>query len=299
METVTSAINKSGIEIKKIEIFSFTDYSDFLNAYVNEYGRYSHGPFNLKNWAKRLGYKSPSSLAMVLNKQRFPTWKMIAAFSEDFKLNKNERRYFELLVELERKKLKGEPLEEIIKEAKRISGLHEYQQINFNQFTVVSDWYCYAIKRLVALKDFQNNEDWIFKKLRRKVSKAKIRNAIDSLIGVGLVKQTADGGLADSNPKTHTGNEVPSAAIRSHHRGMIERSLEALEEQSIENRIFQAMTLSMDKSTDKEKAFDDIKNFINDFNRKYSKDNNGDSVYQLNVQLFEHSVEIDESQNEH
>ncbi|MCP4913192.1 MAG: DUF4423 domain-containing protein [Oligoflexia bacterium] len=298
METV-SHINKDGISLKKIEIFNFTDYSDYLNAYVNEYGRYSHGPFNLKNWAKRLGYRSPSSLAMVLNKQRFPTYKMIAAFSEDFKLNKSERRYLELLVELERKKLKGESLEETIKEAKKISGLHEYQQINFNQFTVVSDWFCYVVKRLVSHKDFQNDEDWIFKKLRRKVSRAKIRRAIDSLIGVELLKQDESGRLIDSSPKTHTGNEIPSAAIRSHHRGMIERATEALEEQSIDDRIFQAITLNIKKEEDKEAAFDDIKKFINDFNRKYSDDNNGDSVYQLNLQFFEHTTKIDTETIEH
>lgn len=298
METV-SHINKNGISLKKIEIFNFTDYSDYLNAYVNEYGRYSHGPFNLKNWAKRLGYRSPSSLAMVLNKQRFPTYKMIAAFSEDFKLNKSERRYLELLVELERKKLKGEPLEETMKEAKKISGLHEYQQINFNQFTVVSDWFCYVVKRLVSHKDFQNDEDWIFRKLRRKVSRAKIRRAIDSLIGVELLKQDENGRLIDSSPQTHTGNEIPSAAIRSHHKGMIERANEALDEQTIDNRIFQAITLNIKKDEDKEAAFDDIKKFINDFNRKYSDDNNGDSVYQLNLQFFEHTTKIDTETLEH
>lgn len=275
--------------VSKIMIFDFTDYSDYLNMYVKEYGKYSHGPYNLKNWAKRLGYRSPSSLAMVLNKQRLPTWRMIASFSEDFKLVKNERRYFELLVELERRKKAGESVQEILKEAKKLSGLKEYQQINFDHFTVVSDWYCLVIKRLISKKNFVQDVDWIFKALRRKISKAKIKEAIDSLINVGMLERSRNGKLIDSSPKSHTGNEIPSTAIKSHHKGMINQSLTALEEQTVENRIFQGLTLNMDKKEDLDSAFEDVREFINKFNNKYSKDNVGESVYQLNVQLFEHT----------
>ncbi len=278
----------------KISIFDFADYSEYLNAYVQEFGKYGHGPYNLKNWAKRLGYRSPSSLAMVLNKQRLPTFRMIASFSEDFKLNKNERRYFEVLVELERKKEAGELLDDLLKEARRLSGFKEYQQINFDQFTVVSDWYCFVIKRLVSKKGFIPEVDWIFKTLRKKVSKAKIRKAIESLLRIELLKRTPEGGLEDSNPKVHTGNQVSSSAIRSHHRGMMERALDALDEQSVKNRMFQGLTLNLDKKADLPMAFEDIKQFIDQFNNKYSKDRVGDCVYQLNVQLYEHT----DSENE-
>ena len=30
----------------KPQLFDFTDYADFLNAYVGAYGKYSHGPYN-------------------------------------------------------------------------------------------------------------------------------------------------------------------------------------------------------------------------------------------------------------
>lgn len=272
-----------------ISIFDYTDYSDYLNSYVNESGKYSHGPFNLKNWAVRLGYRSPSSLAMVLNKQRLPTWRMIASFSEDFRLNKNERRYFELLVELERKKQAGEPVSEILKETHKLSGLKEYQKINYDQFVVISDWHCYVIKRLVSNKKFIEDNEWIYKVLRKKVSRTKINEAINSLISVGLLTRDSQGHLVDSSPKTHIGNEIPSSAVRNHHRGMMERAIESIEEQDVKNRILQSVTLTLNKTHKLDEAFEDIKDFINNFNRKYSDDTNGDSVYQLNVQLFEHT----------
>lgn len=276
---------------EKVNIFEFSDYADYLNSYVNRYGRYSHGPFNLKNWANRLGYRSASSLTMILNKSRLPTYKMINAFVEDFRLNRSERRYFELLVELERRKSSGQPIHELINEIKRISGFSEYQKIDVDKFNVVSDWYCYVIKRLVSLSDFKLDIEWIYNKLRKKVARKDIKSAIESLEKVGMLSFDSQKGFYDHEPKTHTGNDIPSSAIRHHHKGMIDRSLEALEEQTIEERLFQGLTICVDKERDLNMAFEDIQKFINQFNRKYSKDGVGKSVYQLNVAFFDHTSE--------
>ena len=276
---------------EKVNIFEFSDYADYLNRYVNRYGRYSHGPFNLKNWANRLGYRSASSLTMILNKTRLPTFKMMNAFAEDFKLNSSERNYFELLVELERRKASGEQLYELINEIKRISGFSEYQKIDIAKFSVISDWYCYVIKRLVSLQDFKLDVEWIFSKLRKKVARKDIKSAIESLEKVGMLTFDSQKGFYDDDPKTHTGNDIPSSAIRHHHKGMIERSLEALEEQTIDERLFQGLTLCIDKERDLNLAFEEIQKFINQFNRKFSKDGVGKSVYQLNVAFFDHTLD--------
>lgn len=288
-----ASLQKERANKEKPRLFDFTDYADFLNAYVSAYGKYSHGPFNLKNWANRLGYKSPSSLAMVLNKQRLPTMKMIVSFSEDFNFTKSERKYFELLVEIEKKKSAGKDITELLNEANKLSGQTEYQRINYDQFSVVSDWHCYAIKALVSNKYFLNDEDWIFKALRRKVSKAQIKNAIQNLKNVGLLKDDPARGLVENPQKTHTGNQVPSAAIKNHHRGMLVQAAQALDEQTVANRMFQGLTLNIKKDADLKKAFADVVEFVNEFNEKYRDDRDGDAVYQLNIQLFEHTKDLE------
>lgn len=294
LETTNFTDFSQGKEPKeKPRLFDFTDYADFLNAYVGAYGKYSHGPYNLKNWANRLGYRSPSSLAMVLNKQRLPTVKMIGSFAEDFNFTKSERKYFELLVTVERKKQSGGDISELIEEANRISGLNEVQRINYDQFSVVSDWYCYAIKSLVSNKHFLYDEDWIFKALRRKVSKAQIKNAINNLKNVGLLMDDEEKGLKENPVKTHTGNQVPSAAIKNHHRGMLVQAAQALDEQDVDNRMFQGLTLNLKKEADLKEAFQDIINFVSEFNEKYRDDVEGDAVYQLNMQLFEHTKDLE------
>lgn len=68
---------------------------------------YSHDHHNLNNWSKRLGYKSASSLSMVITGERLPSEDMIDRLVKDFKMTGREERYFKLLIELERKKGKN------------------------------------------------------------------------------------------------------------------------------------------------------------------------------------------------
>lgn len=279
--------------VKEISIFEFDDYSEFLNSYVNLFGKYTHGPYNLTNWSKRLGYRSPSSLTMVLNKQRIPPTRMVLRLAEDFKLTSSETKYFELLVEIEKLKAKGKDFTAALKSAHKIAKKKKYQKIDINHFSLVSDWYCYVLKRLVSCKNFINDIDWIHRALRKKVTKGQIKEGLDRLKTVGLIEEV-DGKLRDANQKIHTGDQIPSAAIKNHHIGMIQQALDALQEQSVDNRMFQALILNLNKEEDLKNAFDDIAEFVSEFNAKYSKEESSNSVYQMNIQLFEHTQEVEQ-----
>ena len=127
------------------------------------------------------------------------------------------------------------------------------------------------------------------------MTKAQIKGAIYNLLKVGFVEECEERGLKVAKGKTHTGNGIPSAAIKNHHRGMVHQASQAIDEQSVEERILQGLTLNIDKEKDKEEAFSDIMKFIQDFNSKYRNDEDGESTYQLNIQFFElaKKVELD------
>lgn len=271
-------------------IFGFTDFVAFLNAKVATKGKYSQGPYNLKKWSQRLGYRSPSSLAMVLNRKRLPTSKMINLLCEDFNFNESQSRYFSTLVEIERQKDKGQDVTILMEEAKRLSGNSEYQNINYNQFNIINEWFCFPIRALTRHKNFENSLDWIAKALRNKVSKTQIKTSIEGLIKVGLIKQDPEKGLIENQQSTHTGNTIPSSAIRNHHKSMLKVAIDSIEEQTIDNRMIQGLTIAFNKER-KEDAFKDIAHFINEFNHKYGEVENVNSVYQLGVQFFEHTSE--------
>ncbi len=294
LKTTLMKSTKTSEEITSdLSIFQFDDYSEFLHSYVNLYGKYTHGPYNLSNWSKRLGYKSPSSLTMVLNKQRIPPVRMVHRLAEDFKLTPSETKYFLLLVEIERLKSKGKDYSEQLRMAHSISKKKKYIKINLDQFSIVSDWYCFVIKRLVTCKNYIQDIDWIHRSLRKKVSKPQIKDALERLQSVGLIEEV-NGRYIDPKKKLHTGDQVAAVAIKNHHRGMIGQALEALQEQDVDNRMIQGLTLNMNKRENLKEAFEDIREFISEFNAKYSNESDSDSVYQLNIQLFEHTKDVEQ-----
>ena len=71
------------------------------------------------------------------------------------------------LVEIEKNIEKGKDIQKLLEKAKSLSGKSEYQKVSLEQFSLVSDWYCYAVKALIARKDFVNDLDWMERALRR------------------------------------------------------------------------------------------------------------------------------------
>ncbi len=273
----------------KISIFDFNEFRSFLLAVGMPDGLYGHTSNNLKKWANRLGYKSPSSLTMVLKGSRLPSYEMIRAFVKDLNLNNRERKYFELLVELEKLQAKGKDTEHILDQISHVTQNSGKFQLEMKTFSTISEWYYLAIKQLISTPGFVDDVEWIYKKLRKKATPAQIKLALKNLEELKIIARV-DNKLRVLKPGLITTNDVPSSAIKRHHFGMIERALESIEEQSVENRQINSLTMKVEKNKLPEaKKF--IFDFLKEFNERYSSDNS-DDLYQLNVQLFEHTKDV-------
>lgn len=279
-------------ELPKISIFNFESYRDFLIAVGMPDGLYSHTSNNLLSWANRLGYKSPSSLSMVLKGQRFPSSDMINALSKDLDLNYREREYFELLIQLEKAKNKGRDTSKILERIKEIPIPSDTFTMSLKEFSTISEWYYIVIKQLIETPDFRNDDVWIYKKLRKKVQVNQIRQAINDMLDMGIIAPDESGKLCVVRQGLVTSNDVPSQAIRKHHYGMLTRAMEAIDEQNVNKRQISSMTLKIKKDTIPE-AKQAIFSFLKDFNEKYSVIDSND-LYQLNLQFFSHTKELSE-----
>lgn len=285
-------ISETKSDLPKISIFNFESYRDFLIAVGMPDGLYSHTSNNLLSWANRLGYKSPSSLSMVLKGQRFPSFDMINALSKDLDLNYREREYFELLIQLEKAKNKGRDTSKILEKIKNIPIPSDTFTMSLKEFSSISEWYYFVIKQLIDTPDFRNDDIWIYKKLRKKVQINQIRQAINDMLDMKIISRDENDKLTVVRQGLITTNDVPSQAIKKHHFGMINRAIEAIEEQNVNRRQISSMTLKINKSTMTE-AKQSIFNFLKDFNEKYSSHESSD-LYQLNLQFFSHTKEITE-----
>ncbi|MCH2535449.1 MAG: TIGR02147 family protein [Bdellovibrionales bacterium] len=279
---------------QKISIFNFDNYLDFLKVVAQPKEAAESSKLTLEDWAKKLGYRSPSSLSMVLKGQRLPSQDMLQAISEDLQLNQFEVQYLELLVKLEKQKRRNK---DITKTLEKIYALNTQKQNSFYvshaHFSYISDWYHFAIKQLVSSPNFQEDADWISKRLRKKVSPAKVKEAIDNLIKLGVLYRDTNNKLASTGKGIEVPNaDVASAALRNHHKGMIQRALESIDEQNINERYLNAITLQVDPEQQAQ-AKEFITQFLREFAKQFSA-NSSNQVNQLNVQFFQHTNKEDQ-----
>jgi uncharacterized protein (TIGR02147 family) len=253
-------------------------------------GLYAHTGNNLKSWALRLGYKSPSSLTMVMRGQRLPSFDMITALVQDLDMNSRERKYFELLVKLEKFRRKKKDPQEIMEQLAKLNTDQSKHSVGLKEFSMISEWYFLAIKQLIETPNFVEDEDWIYKKLRKKVTPSQIRNALANLAELGITGRDEEGRLIVQTKGLITSNDVPSSAIKRHHYGMINRALEAIDEQDVSERQVNSVTMKI-REKDLEDAKKSIFDFIKEFNNKYAVDD-ADDISQLNIQFFKHTKNL-------
>ncbi|POB14120.1 DUF4423 domain-containing protein [Halobacteriovorax sp. DA5] len=278
------------IEDPRVSIFDFESYCDFLIKAGMPDGLYSHTANNLKTWANRLGYKSPSSLTMVIKGQRPPSLEMINALCEDLQMNMKEKQYFMLLVQLEKAQKKNKETKEILEKIAAINPKDKATALSLKEFNAISDWYYLAIKQLISMPSFIEEEEWIYLKLRKKVAINQIRYAIETMLETKTIGRNDDGRLIVLKEGLITTNDVPSSAIKRHHYGMINRALEAIQEQPVDERQITSVTMKV-KESDVTAAKKYIFDFIKDFNEKFST-NEADNLYQLNTQFFSHTGKV-------
>ncbi|MCB0386199.1 MAG: DUF4423 domain-containing protein, partial [Bdellovibrionales bacterium] len=231
-----------------------------------------------------LGYRSASSLTMVLAGQRIPSAEMVQALAQDLQMTSTEKDYFDTLVQLERVRKNGRDPERLLQKLKAFASHKTVQKLNLDEFKLIADWYFIAIKHLVATRGFRENPEWIQKRLRGKVTCAQITYAIKVLEDCGVVVRDARGQLRLTSKPWRAGGEISSVAIRRHHAGMLQRAQESFEEQTLAERLLSGLTFRIDpERIDEAKSV--LSDFLESFNSQFHSEQSED-IYQLNLQLF-------------
>lgn len=243
----------------------------------------------LKTLSERLALKSPSLLSMVANGKRLPSEALLEKLFVVWKTGAKERKFLRLQLKLEKKHQKGKEALSLMQEIKKLNPPSAFYKLKLKQIESVRDWHVLVVRALANNPDFNADPQWISARLRNKISPKQARAALGLLIDRGLLAQDEKTGkVTVCQDYVETTHEMPSEAIRQHHCGMLTRALEALNEQSVSERLFNSITLNF-KPEDLELA----KKRIVDFNRAFHEEfghNDSDTVYQLNIQLFSHTV---------
>ena len=228
-------------------VFHFTNFREYLKAFF-EFKKLTNPAYSASMFARKagLGSNSRGYLKLVIENKRNLSAQTIRSFSEALVLNIQESLYFENLVlfnQSERDQDKKYYLERMM--AANHNKKSEQIELMRSQQAYLSNWYCVAIRELLAHKDFREDTQWIGKQLRGKVKKDQILKTIEDLLNLGLIaRDEKTGKLLQSETQVKITGGVFSAYIQNFHLQMIDIAKDSILNDEYETRTASAVTLS-------------------------------------------------------
>jgi uncharacterized protein (TIGR02147 family) len=240
------------------------------NVLVKEFEtiRKLNSSYSLRAYAKKLNLAGPELSSFINKKRNFSITKTMSILD---KTKLSDRKKDKL------KKFIGD-----YREAYSIySCKGMYSKINDHSFSDIKDWYFYVILCLLELNEGGCSLEFIESKLE--IEKERVVFALETLINLELVKKECERYYFLGNHLTTT-KKIKSESLRDHHKQNIFQALNAIEAYPTDLRSISGNTFNIDKNRLPE-AFDMIDNF-RQFFACYFSNEDSDSVYRLNLQLF-------------
>ncbi len=261
-----------------------TDYQNIYIQCIQEAWNESktrNSAYSLRALARDLDV-SPTSLSLILNKKRPLTIDSAIKWATVLKLSAEKKQLF---------------LESVTRDSeqrlnpnnRKLNQLEEkiqYMQLTLDQFSLISDWYHLAILNLVSLKSFEHNQKWICGQLG--ITKVQCAEAIERLVRLDLL-EIKDKKFIRTATNINTPSNIPSEAIKNFHRQNIQRAISSIDDTEVDERDISSIMMPIDKN-----KLAEAKKMITNFRRELSiflKEEQGDQVYSLNIQLFPQNVE--------
>jgi len=270
----------------KFDLYECESVATYFEKIRRHFGHGSR-KMPLTKFAKHYGYSSHRTIGMILKGERLPSSEMLQKISRLNRHSDREFRYLQLILEKERLQRKKLNTLEVNQELLSLAPKSVSRSVlDLSRFSFLADWYHFVIKQLLTTPGFTEDYELIVKRLGKKITVPVARQAVQTMIQLGVIARDNDGKLREVSYNMDTPSDIRSDALQSHHRQMLARASEALEEPVLE-REFQALTLKFDRKN-MQQAKQEIRRFCDEFDQKFCVEG-GKGVFQMNVQLFSHT----------
>jgi len=229
--------------------------------------------YSLRSFARTLGI-GPSALSDMLNGKRTITLASIEKLGLALGLNPQEISHYQRAIK--------KTNDSIFKQ----QALLDFQQLSLDTYSIISDWYHYAILELMKLKDFKNETNWIAKSLG--ITKSEANAAVERLVRVGLILINKNGRWTDTSSGFSTNiidSKITSAASKKLQKQILEMSINALENLPADIRNHTSMTMAIN-IRDLPEAINKIKEFRRELCAFLERNDDATHIYQLGLSLF-------------
>jgi uncharacterized protein (TIGR02147 family) len=240
-------------------VTEFRDYRDYLRT-VLESRVSKNSRYSLRAFARDLKI-SPQMLSFVLNGKKGLSAKASAEIADRLEMPPEEADYFSDLVSFAHarsasaRKLAKRRIDD------RSGSAQPYRRLDAEVFKMIADWHHYAILELTFVKGFKDDPKWVARRLG--ISAIEASQALGRLKALSLLVTDERGALKKADSHVFASYGVPSAALRKLARQVLQKGIESIESQSIEERDFTNITMAVDPA-----LLPEAKKMIAQFRRK-------------------------------
>lgn len=264
-----------------LDVFRYLDYRSFL---ADVYAAQKQRGLSYRAFARRAGLGAPNYLKLVIDGQRNLTPAMAKRFAEAAGLGDEAAQYFcELVLFCQARGAaqKAQHHQRLLsfrryRSAHKLEGAHaEYH----------SAWYLPAIRELITRHEFVDDPAWVAAQLLPPIKPAEAKQALATLLRLGLIERDEAGRLRQTSAVVTTGPETQGMHIASYHAEMAKRAIAAIDLVPAAQRDISALTLCLGPS-----GLAQLKQRIQRFRRELLELSETEpertQVVQLNFQIF-------------
>jgi uncharacterized protein (TIGR02147 family) len=265
-------------------VFTYLNYREFLKDYYEEQ-KATNPHFSYRYFSRLAGIKSSAFFKLVIQGDRGLTPSSTQQFLKALKLSKKESRYFEALVLFnqakndESKKLYFERLMTARPSVK-------FEGIQKDQYEYYTKGYYVTIREMVAMPDFEEDAQWIAKRLNPKITTSQAAHAVEVLERLGFLMRNEEGKLVQNDSAVATDPIVASHEVFRFQCEMLDKAKDALCNFPVELVELSSVTIpiqprNIEKIKERIRKFqEDMVSLINKGSDDYS------GVFQVNMQMF-------------
>jgi len=264
-----------------IDVFRYHDYRAFLAAY---YERKKPQGFSYRAFASAAGLGAPNYLQLVIRGRRNLTSEMARRFAETCGLGQDAADYFVTLVTFNQ----ATDGQERNRQYEKLSGFRRYrraQKLELREAAYHSHGYLPAIRELALSASFREDPEWIAERLQPPIKPSEARQALDTLLELGLLERGPDGRLRQGTRVVSTGPETVGMHITNYHAEMMQRATAAMTLVPARERDISSLTLCLGSD-----GLARLKERIQAFRRELlelaESERQPSQVVQVNFQLF-------------
>jgi uncharacterized protein (TIGR02147 family) len=256
---------------KRSMIYQFESAKAFLQSHFDDRVR-RNARYSLRSYANFLGV-NPAELSQVFKGQRNLSFTSAQKVTKALGFNSDEAKYFLWTLQMDKGQAMGLDLDFV--QDKEKSNVPE------QNFSEICQWHHFAILSLIDTKNFEWSSPFVAKSLGLSLSEAGL--AMRDLQKFGLIKVEKKSPKATKSVVQISSN-IPSSAIRTYHRQMLQKSIDALDSVPMELREYQSVGLALDEA-DLKKLKKEIDEFTDRIISKYHK-KTAKNVYQIQIAAF-------------